>query len=246
MQAYPGQSGYDSKHYYSTTPSSQTGYAQQPDGSRYGQGMQSGPYGKSDMGPPIGPGNVAGDGRDPKTDAYASHGHGSQHESDHPENGYMSATASAYGSNRGQYAYGGPGEHPHMSPEQISGSPTHQTGSGHATPRTLPSGQPQWTSDYHTPPRAPSSSNVYNVIGHDRTPQGGPVDTYGNPAYSSGHPGALTSAKRGREDDDQGRPGSRDYDGYDSKRRKMGHQETFGMPLNTPPHMQAIKTGGQR
>ncbi|KAI1617932.1 hypothetical protein EDD36DRAFT_17147 [Exophiala viscosa] len=248
MHSYSGQPGYESKHYYSTTPSSQTGYAQQPDGTRYGQGMQSAGYGKSDMGPPLGPGNGTGpDGRDPKTEAYASHAHGSQHESDHPDSGYMSANAGAYGSNRGQYAYGGVGEHPHMSPEQITGSPTHQTGSGHATPRTLPSGQPQWASEYHTPPRGPSSSNVYNVIGHDRTPQGGPVDTYGNPQYSSGHPGGLSSVKRGREDDDQGRPGSRDYDGYESKRRKMGHQD-FGMPLplNPPSHMQAIKTGGQR
>ncbi|KAJ9500389.1 hypothetical protein LTR99_001592 [Exophiala xenobiotica] len=247
MQSYQGQSGYDSKHYYSTTPSSQTGYAQQPDGSRYGQGMQSGPYGKSDMGPPLGPGNgvAGGDGRDGKADAYGPPGHGSHHESDHPDSGYMSANASAYNSNRGQYAYGPVSDHPHMSPEQLSGSPPHQGGSGHATPRTMPSGQPQWASEYHTPPRVPNPSNVYNM-GHDRTPQGGPTDTYGNPAYSSSHPAGLTSAKRGREDDDQDRPGSRQYDGYDSKRRKMGPQETFGMPLQPPPHMQAIKTGGQR
>jgi len=85
-------------------------------------------------------------------------------------------------------------------------------------------------------------------MGRARTPQGGgPTDGYGNPAYSgAGHPTALTSAKRGREDDDQDRPSSREYDGYDAKRRKVGRQDTFGLPLNTPPHMQAIKTGGQR
>lgn len=245
--AYQSQAGYDSKHYYSITPGSQTGYAQHPDGSRYGPAMQSGPYAKSDMGPPIAPGTAGGDGHDHKADPYAAQGHGSQHESDHPDSDYMSASASAYNSNRGQYAYSTTGDHQHVSPEQLSGSPPHQAGSGHATPRTMPSGQPQWTPDYHTPPRVPTSSNVYNVMGRARTPQGGPTDGYGNPAYSGGgHPAGLTSAKRGREDDDQDRPGSRDYDGYDPKRRKMGRQDPFGMPLNTPPHMQAIKTGGQR
>lgn len=250
MQSYQSQPGYEnSKHYYSTTPSSQTGYAQHPDGSRYGQQMPSAPYGKTDMGPPIAPGNAGGggDGHEHKPDPYATQSHGSQHESDHPDSGYMSANASAYSSNRAQYAYSAPGEHPHMSPEQLSGSPTHQAGSGHATPRTMPSGQPQWTPDYHTPPRPPPSSNVYNVMGgRARTPQGS-TDSYGNPAYSgAAHPAVLTSVKRGREDDDQDRPGSRDFDGYDAKRRKVGRQDTFGMPLNTPPHMQAIKTGGQR
>jgi len=250
MQSYQSQPGYDNaKHYYSTTPSSQTGYAQHPDGSRYGQSMPPVQYGKTDMGPPIAPGSngASGDGHDQKPDAYSAQNHSSQHESDHPDSGYMSANASAYGANR-QYSYGTTGEHPHMSPEQMSGSPTHQTGSGHATPRTMPSGPPQWAGDYNTPPRPPNSSNVYNVMGgRDRTPQGGPTDNYGNPSYSSaGHPGPVTSVKRGRDDDDQDRPGSRDYDAYDSKRRKTGRQETFGMPLNTPPHMQAIKTGGQR
>ena len=250
MQSYQGQQGYEtSKHYYSTTPSSQTGYAQHPDSNRYGQPMPPMQYGKSDMGPPIAPGgnSAGGDGHEQKSDAYSTQSHPSQHESDHPDSGYMSANASAYGASR-QYSYSTTGEHPHMSPEQMSGSPTHQAGSGHATPRTMPSGQPQWTGDYNTPPRPPTSSNVYNVMGgRDRTPQGGPTDNYGNPAYSGiGHPGSIPSVKRGREDDDQDRPGSRDYDSYDSKRRKTGRQDTFGMALNTPPHMQAIKTGGQR
>ncbi|KAL2429076.1 Cell pattern formation-associated protein stuA [Exophiala dermatitidis] len=251
MHHYQSQSSYDnSKHYYSTTPSSQTGYAQHPDGSRYGQHMQAVGYGKSDMGPPIAPGSGSGggDGHDHKTDTYPGQNHSSQHEGDHTDGGYMNANASAYNANRGHYAYGAPGDHSHLSPEQMSGSPTHQAGSGHATPRTMPSGQPQWTPDYHTPPnRAPPSSNVYNIMGRARTPQGGSADGYGNSTYSSrGHAGAMSSAKRGREDDDQDRPSSRDYDGYDSKRRKMGRQETFGMPLNPPPHMQAIKSGGQR
>ncbi|EXJ86458.1 hypothetical protein A1O3_03409 [Capronia epimyces CBS 606.96] len=251
MHSYQGQPGYDtSKHYYSTTPGSQTGYVPHTDGSRYGQALPSAPYGKTDMGPPIAPGsaNGGGDGHDHKADSYPGQSHGSQHDNDHPDGSYMSANASAYNSNRGQYSYGATGDHPHLSPEQLSGSPTHQAGSGHATPRTMPSGQPQWTPDYHTPPnRAPTSNSVYNVMGRARTPQGGSTDSYGNPTYSSGgHHGGLSSAKRGREDDDQDPPGSRDFDGYDSKRRKMGRQETFGMPLNTTAHMQAIKTGGQR
>ncbi|EXJ80256.1 hypothetical protein A1O1_08398 [Capronia coronata CBS 617.96] len=249
MHSYQGQTGYDSsKHYYSTTPSSQTGYAQHPDGSRYGQPLPSVPYGKTDMGPPIAPGsaNGGGDGHDHKAEAYPGHTHGSQHENDHPDGGYMTTNASAYNANRTQYAYGAAGDHSHLSPEQMSGSPTHQAGSGHATPRTMPTGQPQWTPDYHTPPNR-TSSNVYNVMGRARTPQGNSADGYGNAAYSGGgHHAGLSSAKRGREDDDQDRPGSRDFDGYDAKRRKMGRQETFGMPLNAPSHMQAIKTGGQR
>ncbi|KIW98498.1 uncharacterized protein Z519_00159 [Cladophialophora bantiana CBS 173.52] len=250
MQSYQGQSGYESsKHYYSTTPSSQTGYAHHPDGSRYGQSMQTVPYGKTDMGPPIAPGSASAgaDGHEQKTDGYTAQSHSSQHESDHPDSGYMSANPSAYNTSR-QYTYSAPGEHPHMSPEQMSGSPTHQAGSGHATPRTMPAGQPQWTGDYNTPPRPPTSSNVYNVMGgRDRTPQGGPTDSYGNPTYASaGHPTTVPSVKRGREDDDQDRPSSREYDGYDPKRRKTARQDTYSMPLNTPPHMQAIKTGGQR
>ncbi|KIV90946.1 hypothetical protein, variant [Exophiala mesophila] len=247
MQQYQTQAGYDSKHYYSTTPSSQTGFAQHPDGSRYGHSMPPAGYGKSDMGPPTAPGNAgaAGDGHDHKPDAYShvtAQGHPAQHENDHSDSGYMSATASGYTSNRSQYGYSTAPEHSHLSPE-LSGSP-HQNGSGHATPRTLPPGQPQWTPDYHTPPR-PGSSNLYSVMG-SRTPVGtGPADGY--PAYpNAGHPATLTSAKRGREDDDQDRPGSRDYDGYDSKRRKLGRPEAFGMPLNSTAHMQAIKTGGQR
>lgn len=252
MQSYHNQPTYDSKHYYSTTPSSQTGYAQHTDGSRYGQSMPPAPYGKTDMGPPTAPGtgSSGADGHDHKADAYSqvsAQTHGSQHDSDHPDSGYMSANASAYSTNRNQYAYNPGPDHPHMSPE-LSASPSHQNGSGHATPRTLPSGQPQWTPDYHTPPRGPPSSNLYNVMGGSRTPVGaGASDGYGNPAYSgAGHPAGLTSAKRGRDDDDQDRPVSRDYDGYDSKRRKVGRSDTFGMPLNPPPHMQAIKTGGQR
>jgi len=74
-------------------------------------------------------------------------------------------------------------------------------------------------------------------MGGSRVPGGATsADAYSNPTYASG--------KRGREDDEQDRPNSRDFGGYDAKRRKT--QDTFGMPLNAPPHMQAIKTGGQR
>jgi len=253
LQSYQSQSGYDnSKHYYNTTPSSQTGYAQQHDGTRYGPSMPATTYGKSDMGPPTAPGgtSAAGDAHDhTKADPYAQvpgHGHGSQHESDHQENGYMNAAnASAYSSNRGQYTYNPASDHPHLSPE-MTGSPSHQNGSGHATPRTIPTGQPQWPQDYQTPPRPPTSSNVYSVIGNTRGAAGtSSTDSYSNSAYAG--------VKRGREDDDQDRSTtatatnnstSRDYGGYDPKRRKT--QDPFGMPLNAPPHMQAIKTGGQR
>jgi hypothetical protein len=64
------------------------------------------------------------------------------------------------------------------------------------------------------------------------------------PSSGGNYPSSTYSAagvKRGRDDDD--RPSSRDYD-YVAKRQKSGHQD-FGMPLQAP-HMQAIKSGGQR
>ena len=54
----------------------------------------------------------------------------------------------------------------------------------------------------------------------------------------------MPSTKRGREEDEAERPGSHDFDHF-PKRQNTGRQESFGMPLNAP-HMQAIKTGGQR
>ena len=227
MQGYQGQSGYD-KNVYNTTPGSQGGYPPHPD-SRYGQ---PGPY-KSEMGPPSGPPGSA-----PLSDSHDP-GHSQGHDGDHGENGYAHASHAPYGSH-GQYAYPG-SAHPHLSPE-MTGSP-HQAGSGRGTPRTMPPSQPQWSQDYHTPPRPGTSgnSNVYNVMGNNSSSTGpSSGGNYPSSAYSAA---PMASKKRGREDDDSDRPGSRDYD-Y-AKRQNTGRQDTFGMPLGAP-HMQAIKTGGHQ
>lgn len=228
MPGYAGQQGYD-KNVYSTTPGSQQSYAQHSDTARYGQP----PYGKSDMGPPSAPtgSSSLGDAHD------QTHGH-DHDQGGHPENGYMH-TNPAYANSRPPYGYNPGSDHPHLSPE-MTGSP-HHPGSGHATPRTMPPSQGSWSQDYQTPPRPGTSSNVYNVMGN--TSSSNPPSSSGNYG-SSAYSGGVPSKKRGREDDDSERTGSRDYD-YNTKRQNTGRPDSFGMPLNAP-HMQAIKTGGQR
>jgi len=229
MQGYQGQPGYDTKATYNT-PGSVPGYPPQSD-ARYGQPPT---YTKSEMGPPSAPGAAPLEAHD------GSHGQGHEHDAGHGENGYMSSNAAAYGASRA-YSYNPASDHPHLSPE-MTGSP-HQAASGRGTPRTMPPAQAGWGAhDYQTPPRGSTSSNVYNVMGNTNSSNGPSSDgAYPSSAYSGT---GMQSAKRGREDDDQDRPGSRDFD---FKRQKTGpvRQEPFGMPLNAP-HMQAIKTGGQR
>jgi enhanced filamentous growth protein 1 len=228
MQGYPpGQPGYD-KNIYNNTPGSQGGYPPHPDSARYGQPT---PY-KSEMGPPSAPGSGPIDAHDPN--------HSQGHEGEHAENGYPHPNSAAYSANQGQYAYPGTA-HPHLSPE-MTGSP-HQSGSGRGTPRTMPSAQPQWSTDYQTPPRAGTSSNVYSVMGTTSSSAGpSSAGNYASSAYSANGP--MPSKKRGREEDDQDRPGSRDYD-YAAKRQNTGTRDTFGLPLGAS-HLQAIKTGGHQ
>lgn len=228
MQSYQGQHPYDNKAAYNTTPGSAAGYASHAD-ARYAPPA----YPKSEMGPPSAPGAAPMEAHD------ASHSQGHEHDS-HGEHGYLPPNAAAYAPNR-SYSYNPASDHPHLSPE-MTGSP-HQAASGRGTPRTMPPAQPGWGAhDYQTPPRGPPSSNVYNVMGNTSSSNGPSSDgAYPSSAYSGA---GMPSAKRGREDDDQDRPASRDFE---FKRQKTGpvRQESFGMPLNAP-HMQAIKTGGQR
>lgn len=227
MQPYSGHQSYDGKqHYYATTPSSQTGYAQQ-NGNRYDN------Y-KSDMGPPTAPNTGTTDGSqgDHKQDFHASHP-GSD-SADHHENGYMNSNGT-YGSTRPEYAYNAGQGHPQLSPEMTS-SP-HQAGSGRGTPRTIPGGQPQWGGEYRTPPQS-NPGSMYSAAGDSRSSNApGSVNGYPTTGYNPNQ-----SLKRRRDDDEQdGRPSSRDtyQTGYDTKRQKVN--ESFGMPLHAP--MQAIKTG---
>lgn len=223
MQSYPGHQAYDNKQpYYATTPSSQTGYAQ--NGARY-DGY------KGDMGPPTAPNTGNSESHSDHKSDFGGHPAGDHGE--HPENGYIHSNG-AYGG-RPEYAYTAPQGHQQLSPEMTS-SP-HQAGSGRGTPRTMPSGQPQWGGEYRTPPQS-NPGSMYNPTGDSRSSHPpGSIDNYASGGYSQ-------SLKRRRDDDDQGpRPGSRDdYPGYDTKRHKMNRPESFGMPLPTA-HMQPIKTG---
>lgn len=226
MQPYSGTQPYDSKHgYYATTPSSQTGYAQQ-NGARYDNF-------KSDMGPPTAPntGNTDASQADHKADFTAPHA-GPETTEQH-ENGYIT-TNGAYGSSRPEYSYNGPQGHQQLSPEMTS-SP-HQTGSGRGTPRTMPSGQSQWGGEYRTPPHS-NPNSMYNTAGGDSRSSNAPVSGYPSSGYNP-------PLKRRRDDDEHdGRPTSRDayQTGYDTKRQKMNEPSPFGMPLHGAP--MPIKTG---
>jgi protein SOK2 len=162
-----------------------------------------------------------------------NHGHGDE-EAEHEHDGEYSQDSAAYDANRGSYNYApGPpvgslaGEHSHISPE-MTGSPGHQAGSGRATPRTAGNSQTYYSQHqggYSTPPRAqPPSSNLYNVMSSERGTANGPSGTemYGSQSdlgnsipngYPSQQPvvnGSSSGTKRGRDDDDDARPASRD------------------------------------
>ncbi|KAG7004412.1 hypothetical protein G7Y79_00025g056980 [Physcia stellaris] len=246
MHSYPNQQAYEnSRPLYSAPAAPQGQYAAQ-------QNVQhaSNNYMKHEMGPPSG--RALGSGRegehpDQKNDAY-SHGqsnnsgpHGTgEEEADHEnDTDYPHDTNAAYNSNRGSYSYNpGPnlgslhGEHGQISPE-MNGSPTHPNGSGRMTPRNSAGSQSQWTSGYHSPPRAAPSSNLYNVMSDTRSSVSN--GTAGTEAYSSSTcyapshvNGSTTSSKRLRDDDqdDHARTDSDDVNGL--KRQKICRQGSIG------------------
>ena len=213
---------------------------------------------KHEMGPPSG--RALGSGREgehleQKSDVYAhgqandnsAHGAGDE-EADHDhDTDYPHDNTATYNSNRGSYSYNpGPnlgslhGEHAQISPE-MNGSPSHPNGSGRMTPRNSTGSQSQWTSGYHTPPRAAPSSNLYNVMSDTRSSV--PNGTTGTESYSSGSlpssyvpphvNGATPSTKRLREDDqdDQSKAEGDDVNGL--KRQKIGRQGSIGGAATT-------------
>ncbi|MCJ1321237.1 hypothetical protein MMC15_006581 [Xylographa vitiligo] len=261
MQPYSTQPSYDtSRPMYSAAPQQQSQYSSQQsiaqhNLARFAPPMQSNPYLKNEMGPPTsrttGTG-VDGEHGDIKTDPYThsqgneqvGHGTGEEEAEHEHDTEYAHDSNAAYNANRGPYTYNtgsslGPlhGEHPHLSPETVNGSP-HANGSGRGTPRTSSVSQPQWAPGYNTPPRAPPSSNLYNVMSDARsTTNGNPIDAYAStplqPVYA---PSAVNgSNKRGREEDDQEhtRPGS-GGEGIDTlKRRKTGREGSISTPTST-------------
>ncbi|KAL8938858.1 MAG: hypothetical protein Q9216_003674 [Gyalolechia sp. 2 TL-2023] len=256
LQTYPSQQPYDAvKSMYTTSATQQGQYA--PQQSMQSNSMaryppvQSNTYMKHEMGPPTARITEV-DEHDVKSDPYqqsqgnpaTSHATGEEeadheHDTDYPND----SSNHAYASNRAAYNYNtqsnlGPlqGEPPHLSPE-MTGSPSHQNGSGRITPRTSSGGQAQWTAGHQTSPRAAYSSGVYNPISDARgsLPNGtSSIDAYGpssmQSAYAPAHLNGVTpSNKRMREDDDPeygSRPASRGEDIDGMKRRK--YSESVG------------------
>lgn len=259
MQTYQNQQSYDnSRPMYSAAPQQQSQYASQQNVAqhnlaRFGQPMQTNSYMKTGMGPPTS--RTTGTGGEEhvelKTEPYAhsqgneqvGHGTGEEEAEHEHDTDYAHDNSAAYNANRGPYNYtAGPaigslhGEHPHLSPEQVNGSP-HANGSGRGTPRNPSGSQTQWPSGYNTPPRAAPSSYLTNVMSDTRsTTNGSGGDNYTTtplqPGYTPSTTNGTMSGKRSREEDDQdtARPSSVG-DGADLlKRRKTGREGSISTP----------------
>lgn len=277
MQQYQQTSqSYDtSRQMYSAPPLQQSAYPQ-PNGTQTNIARYSQPntYVKNEMGPPTGrvPGS-APDGEDHEaklSNGLMHHGQGNdqvthsqaEEEADHEHDGDYTHD-NTYDTSRGSYNYApGPpvgsiqGEHAHISPE-LTRSPNHHGGSGHATPRTATTSQTYYSQHqggYSTPPRAqPPSSNLYNVMSSERGTANGSSsnEMYGNQSdlgnpLTNGFPsqqpltnGAPQGNKRGRDDDDDQRPLSRGPGGDSEglKRRRTIREDSapstnYDAPLN--------------
>ncbi|KAF2011884.1 apses-domain-containing protein [Aaosphaeria arxii CBS 175.79] len=252
--SYPTAQSYDSSRPMYSAPPSQPAQYNTHSQQMMGYRPQDGTYPKTEMAPPArapDQGDVKpAEGMMPQTSEQVSHASG-EVEGEH-ENEYTHTNA-PYNSSRASYGYSsapapGPihGDHPHLSPE-MTGSP-HQNGSGRATPRTTGTGQAQWNSGYPTPQRqAPPSSNLYNVMSDTRGatngnaapesyPPPGGVPQYPSQAYAPSN-GIPTSAKRGRDDDEQDpyRPDSVQGDNIEGpKRRKTMDGGAVGSPYGNP------------
>lgn len=185
----------------------------------------------------------------------AEHEHDAEYTHDNPAN--YDASRASYNYTNGPAVGSLPGEHPHLSPE-MTGSPSHQAGSGRATPRTTAAPQPYYAQQqggYSTPPRVqPPSSNLYNVMSSERGTANGSAggDVYASQSdlgntmpngYAPPQPvmnGTPASNKRGRDDDDDARPSSRGPGVSEidpMKRRKIIREgsvsgPTYDAPLN--------------
>ena len=245
-----GQSYNNPRPMYSTAPQQSSQYAtQQQNMARFGQPMQANYQMKNDMGPPsraTGSGSD-GDHAEIKQDPYSQGqgneqlGHGTgEEEAEHEHDAdYTHDSGTAYSTGRGSYSYGPAStmaplhaDHPHLSPEQVNGSP-HQSGSGRVAQRTSSASQPQWAPGYNTPPRSNTASSLYNVVSDTRgTIANGHSDNYATSAYApTAMNGAGSSNKRAREDDDldyKGRPSSGGEDMESLKRRKSGREGSIG------------------
>lgn len=260
MQPYQTSQAYDGSRQMYTAPAPQSAQygSQSQSMMRYGAPLQTPTYGKTDMAPP----SRGGDSEhpiEPKQEQYGgqggehvAHGHAGVEEQEHENDNEYTHSSAGYGANRAPYSYNPQaappalhsGDH-NLSPE-MTGSPSHQNGSGRATPRTATAPPAQWPSGYGSAQRGPqsASNSLYNVVSDSR-PNGavgadgysasGPVQAaYPSQSYGAVN-GANPSLKRMRdlsddESDPYGRPSSRgagdDVDGL--KRRKTIHEGQMG------------------
>lgn len=267
QQQYQNSQSYDPSRQVYSAPPLQHGSYQQSNGTqssianRYSQPNS---YIKTEMGPPTGRSlgsatesdhldNKATNGlvQHSQNNDQATH-HQNDDEAEHENDDNYAHDGSAYEANRGPYNYApGPpvgslgADQGQISPE-LNGSPSHQAGSGRATPRTTATSQgyySQHQSGYDTPPRAqPPSSNLYNVMSSERGTANGSsgegmyqsqtelVNPLGN-GYSTQHSivNGTPVGKRGRDDDDDDqRPPSREpgqeIEGL--KRRRTIHEDS--------------------
>ncbi|KAK4695089.1 enhanced filamentous growth protein 1, partial [Lecanoromycetidae sp. Uapishka_2] len=243
----PGLQPYQSHPTYDTSRSMYSAAPQQPlyaSNIPRGASLQSNTYGKQDMGPPTvrAPGSRTGSEHgDSKADVYLhSQGneHGASEDAEHEqESEYAQDNATAYSAHRNSYSNFNSsstltslqGEHGQTS-STINGSPSHQNGSDRVTPGNSNGTQQQWSTGFHTPPRAPPSSNLFNPMSDARgTTLNGSAngDHYSVPPLHPYAPtqgnGVAASNKRMRDEDDYNtRPASRGDDLDALKRRKTG------------------------
>jgi protein SOK2 len=277
MQQYQqGSLPYDaSRQMYSASSAQQSAYPQsattQQNMAPYSQANS---YIKSEMGPPSarapGAETEHHDNKDANGLLHHNQGsgqvdHGHEGVTDHEQEAeYTHDNSAGYNANRQPYNYNNgaavgalPGEHPHLSPE-MTGSPNNPA-SGRATPRTAAAPQPYYGQHggYTTPPRVqPPSSNLYNVMSSERGTANGAAggDVYAPQDMSNGYPsqqpvmnGAPTSGKRGRDDEDDGRPSSQGPGGVDGlKRRKTIREGSVSGPSYNQQLNQAQPAVAQR
>ncbi|KAB8303064.1 hypothetical protein EYC80_004517 [Monilinia laxa] len=243
MQQYQqNQQPYDSRQMYSQAPPPQNAYAQAPPPQQsmpqYSQQPNS--YIKNEMGPPL---SRAPDAEPQHHESKDSNGmihhqgNGQvedEHDQEHDGGEYTHDSQNNYDSSRRPYNYpNGP----------AVGS---ITASGRATPRTASAPQSYYAQQqgYSTPPRIqPPSSNLYNVVSQERGTANG--SSSGDNIMN----GAPANNKRGRDDDDDGRPSSRgpgmaDADGL--KRRKTIREGSVSGPSYNPGLNRAQSTIAQR
>jgi protein SOK2 len=139
-----------------------------------------------------------------------------EEDQDHEHETEYHQSSSAYGGAQPAYPYQpsaaptAPGaEMPRVS--DITSPQQHPNGSARATPRT--SAAQTWQGSYQTPQRS-NTAPIYSVMEPREAPNGA-QETYYQPAPSYSN-GAVTSNKRGREDDDAEE---------DVKRAKTDHDE---------------------